>query len=234
MPDALGSLAALLKARVSPGEVLIVGITGSVAAGKSTLCEALKARLEPAHSVEVIATDGFLFPNAVLAERDLSLRKGFPESYDTQAMIAAIGAARVGPTAFPGYSHVIYDVDPVTRIVDKPDILMLDGLGLAPQPGRLGVSDDLDLLIYLDASEEDLETWFVQRFLTFWRAAADNPASFYAQFLAMSEPQVIDFARMVWNGINLPNLRDHISRARAVADIVIRKSADHSLTLVRG
>jgi type I pantothenate kinase len=234
MADALGSLAALLAAHARPGEVLVVGLTGSVAAGKSTLCEALQARMAPARQVEVVATDGFLYPNAVLAERGLSLRKSFPESYDTSAMIAAIAAVRAGPTAFPGYSHVTYDVDPVTRIVDRPDILILDGLGLAPQPDRSAVNETLDLLIYLDADEEDLETWFVQRFLTFWRAAHDEPASFYAQFLAMSEPEVDGFARMVWTGINLPNLRDHIVRARDIADIVIHKSADHDLTLVRG
>jgi type I pantothenate kinase len=234
MADAVGSLATLLADRASPGEVLVVGLTGSVAAGKSTLCEALQARMALALQVEVVATDGFLFPNAVLAQRDLSLRKGFPESYDTQSIIAAIAAVRAGPTAFPGYSHVTYDVDPVTRIVDKPDILILDGLGLAPQSDGPSVKDALDLLIYLDADEGDLERWFVQRFLTFWRAAQDDPTSFYAQFLAMSEPQVDSFARMVWNGINLPNLRDHIVRAQDVADVVIHKGADHGLSLVRG
>jgi len=231
--DPFGSLAARLAERATPGEVLVVGLTGSVAAGKSTLCGALQARLAPRLSVEVVTTDGFLLPNAILAERGLTLRKGFPESYDVEAMIKAIAAVRVGPTAFPGYSHITYDVDPVTRIVDRPDILVLDGLGLAPQPAQPDVAGALDLLVYLDADETDLETWFVQRFVGFWRAAENEPASFYAQFSHMSQDQVEDFARMVWTGINLPNLRDHIVRARDVADIVIRKAADHSLAVVR-
>jgi type I pantothenate kinase len=233
--DVLGSLANKLADRGAPGTVLIAGLTGSVAAGKSTLCEALKTRMEVTRRVEVIATDGFLLPNAVLAERGLSLRKGFPESYDTQAMAGAIAAARLGPAAFPGYSHVTYDVEPaLSRVVDKPDILLLDGLGLAPASGGTGAGESLDLLIYLDASEDDLETWFVRRFLSLWRAAETDPGSFYAQFRGLSEPEVDRFARMVWTGINLPNLRDHIAPARDVADIVIRKAADHSLTLIRG
>jgi type I pantothenate kinase len=232
--DALASLAGLLGARARTGEVLVVGLTGSVAAGKSTLCEALKARMAAAHRLEVVATDGFLLPNAVLAERGLSLRKGFPESYDIQAMTAAIAAARAGPTAVPGYSHVTYDVEPaLTRIIDRPDILLLDGLGLAPHPDRQGPPIGLDLLVYLDADEADVETWFVGRFMGLWRAAQTDPASFYAQFRGMTEPEADRFARMVWTGINLPNLRDHVIRARDVADIVIRKAADHSLTLLR-
>ena len=233
-PSDILAVAAMLAARRRLGDVLVVGVTGSVAAGKSTLCDALKAQLATICRIEVVATDGFLFPNAVLAERDLALRKGFPESYDADAMIAAIAAVRRGPATLPGYSHVTYDVEPaLARTIDRPDILLLDGLGLAPEPGRPVVAAELDLLIYLDADEIDLETWFVHRFLGLWRAAADDPKSFYAQFLAMSEIEVVGFARMVWTGINLPNLRDHIVRARDIADIVVRKAADHSLTVIR-
>ena len=226
-------LAALLAARATPGETLLVGVTGSVAVGKSTLVAALKEALPP--RTETVSTDGFLLPNAVLKARDLLLRKGFPESYDADALIAALTAARAGPVTVPGYSHATYDVDPaLARTIDRQDILILEGLGFSPLPDGRRVGDGLDTLIYIDADEADLEAWYVARFLGFWRAAADDPASFYAQFRTMSEPEADAFARRVWAGINLPNLREHIVRARDTADIVVRKGPDHGLTLVRG
>lgn len=226
-------IAALLASRATPGRTHLVGVTGSVASGKSTLVAALKEAL-PART-EAVSTDGFLFPNAVLAERDLLLRKGFPESYDAEALLAVLAAVHDGPVTVPGYSHVIYDVDPaLTRTIDRPDTFILEGLGFAPLPDGRRAGDRLDALVYLDAEEADLETWFVDRFIGFWRAAEADPASFYAQFRTMSQPDAETFARRVWHGINLPNLREHIVHARDHADIVIRKGPDHGLTLVRG
>ena len=223
----LDALAGRLRDRASPGDVLVVGVTGSVAAGKSTLCAGLKAALEPARRVEVVSTDGFLFPNAVLAERGTLMRKGYPETYDAEGLAAALAAVREGPVTVPGYSHVIYDIDPsLTRVVARPDILIVEGLGLTPRPAGL------DLLIYLDAGEADLEDWFAARFMDFWRAAESDPASFYARFRSMSEAEADAFARVrVWTQMNLPNLREHIVLAREEADIVVRKRADHSLWL---
>lgn len=223
----VSALARRIADRSSPGEVLVVGVTGSVAAGKSTLCAALRAALEPARRVEVISTDGFLFPNAVLAERGILMRKGYPETYDVERLAAALRAVRDGPVKVPGYSHVIYDIDPaLAREVARPDILILEGLGLTPRPAGL------DLLVYLDAEEADLEDWFTARFMDFWRAAETDPASFYARFRAMSEAETETFAReRVWGQMNLPNLREHIVRARDDADILVRKAADHSLAL---
>lgn len=207
----------------------IVGLTGSVAAGKSTLAGALKAALEPALTVEVVSTDGFLWPNAVLAERGTLMRKGYPETYDQDGLRAALTALRAGPTVFPGYSHLIYDIDPaLSREVAPPDVLVLEGLGLADRTAGL------DLLVYLDADEADLEDWFARRFMDFWRAAEHDPASFYARFRGMTETEAEAFARsMVWGQMNLPNLREHIIRARDAADIVVRKRADHGLWLER-
>lgn len=207
----------------------IIGLTGSVAAGKSTLANALKAALEPGLSVEVISTDGFLWPNAVLAGRGTLMRKGYPETYDQDGLAAAVAALRAGTTVFPGYSHVIYDIDPaLSRTVAPPDVLILEGLGLADKAAGL------DQLVYLDADEADLEDWFARRFVDFWRAAEHNPASFYARFRTMSEVEAEAFARsMVWGQMNLPNLREHIILARDAADIVVRKQADHSLWLAR-
>lgn len=224
----LDELAGRLRDKASPGEVLVVGVTGSVAAGKSTLCAGLKAALEPARRVEVVSTDGFLFSNAVLAGRGTLMRKGYPETYDAEGLAAALAAARAGPVTVPGYSHVIYDIDPsLARVVARPDILIVEGLGLTPRPAGL------DLLIYLDAEEADLEDWFAARFMDFWRAAEFDPASFYARFRSMSEAEADAFARArVWTQMNLPNLREHIILARDEADIVVRKRADHSLWLV--
>lgn len=225
----VAELARRIAGRASPGEVLVVGVTGSVAAGKTTLCGALKAALEPARRVEVVSTDGFLFPNAVLAERGVLPRKGRPETYDAEALTAALRQARRGPVTVPGYSHLIYDIDPaLARVVAPPDILIVEGLGLTPRP------EGLDLLIYVDADEADLETWFAARFLDYWRAAETDPASFYARFRAMSEAETDTFARtVVWAQMNLPNLREHIILAREEADIVVCKAADHSLMLAQ-
>ena len=220
-------LARRIADRASPGEVLIVGVTGSVAAGKSTLCAALKAALEPDLRIEVVSTDGFLFPNAVLTDRGTLMRKGYPESYDAEGLAAALQGVRRGPVAVPGYSHVIYDIDPaLSREITPPDILIVEGLGLSPRPAGL------DLLIYLQAEEADLEDWFTARFMDFWRAAETDPASFYTRFRTMSEAETETFARArVWTQMNLPNLREHIIRARDQADIVVRKRADHSLAV---
>ena len=233
-PVTVAEIAALLAAKAAPGTVLLVGVTGSVAGGKSTFVAALQAALATTHRTEAISTDGFLLPNATLTARDLNLRKGFPETYDAEALFGAIAQARTGPTVFPGYSHITYDPDPAhARTVDRPDILILEGLGFAPMPDGRTARDHVDVLIYLDAAEEDLETWFVRRFLGFWRAAETDPASFYAQFRTMSETEAEGFARMIWQRINLANLRAHIVHTRDTAHVLLRKAHDHTLTLVR-
>ncbi|TFU01109.1 type I pantothenate kinase [Polymorphobacter arshaanensis] len=225
-------IAARLVARATPGRPLLVGLTGSVAAGKSVLSAAIKSALDATHRVETVSTDGFLLDNATLDARGLTLRKGYPETYDAAALVGALQQVPVAPTRFPGYSHQTYDVDPqLARTIDRPDILLVEGLGLSPLPGGYDAADQLDALIYLDAREDDLEHWFVGRFIGFWKQAENDPTSFYAQFRAMTEPDAEIFARSVWERINLPNLRENIVRARARADIVLNKARDHALTL---
>jgi len=223
-------LARRIAERASPGEVLVVGVTGSVAAGKSTLCAALKAALEPGRRGGGVSADGLPFPHAASARgggTGIGKRggRGFPGTYDVGGVAAALRAVREGPVTVPGYSHAIYDIDPaLAREVARPDILILEGLGLVPRPAGL------DLLVYLDAEEADLEDWFTARFMGFWRAAETDPTSFYARFRAMSETEAEAFARArVWTQMNLPNLRENIIRARDEADLVVRKAADHSL-----
>ena len=226
------TIAELLAASAIPGETLIVGVTGSVAAGKTTLCNAVARHLQSTLRIETVSTDGFLLSNETLAARDLSMRKGYPETYDLNRMSGALQRVRLGPVCFPGYSHRTYDVAPeLDRTLSRPDILLVEGLGLSPTPGGRNPRALLDMLIYVDASENDLETWFVDRFLQLWRAADGDEASFYFRFRSLDEKQTEAFARTVWTQINLPNLHANISRAREVADLILTKSLDHALRL---
>ena len=225
-------IADILAECATPGDTLVVGVTGSVAAGKTTLCTAIANQLRSTMRVEIASTDGFLLPNATLTERGLMMRKGYPETYDDAMLAGALQRVRWGPVCIPGYSHTTYDRAPeLDRTINRPDILLVEGLGLSPSGKPRAPSALLDLLIYVDASEADLESWFVRRFMTFWREAENNPSSFYARFRSMSEPDAEAFSRQVWAGINLPNLREHIAPARLQADILIRKSGDHGMHL---
>ena len=215
------------------GTPYVVGIAGSVAVGKSTfaasLHDAIAAWPERPDAVN-IATDGFLFPNSVLAERGIAMRKGFPESFDVEALRSALTAIRTGArVAVPRYSHVTYDVDPASPLsVHNPAFLILDGLHLAQieRPGRPRL---IDCLIYLDAEETVIEKWFTDRLLPLMVAGRDDPASFYYRFRDMDDAARRAFAAMVWQTINLPNLREHIVKDRAAAGIVVAKNADHTI-----
>jgi type I pantothenate kinase len=235
--DGMEVLIAALRDRRPDEGCFIIGVTGAVASGKSTLSAALATRLAawPGRPViEQACTDGFLHPNAVLDTLGLTARKGFPESYDAAALRRALGAVRRGRADFPSYSHVTYDVDPaLLRRIESPDILIVEGLGLNLEPAP-GADDTrpVDTLIYLDAEEADIEQWFVGRFLGLWAAAEHDPASFYARFRSLDRDQVVQLARTVWAQVNLPNLRDHIVKARDVADIVVRKRPDHAIDTV--
>lgn len=225
MTSALDPLLEELAARRASRTPFLVGLTGAVSVGKSTFAVQLAEALAPA-GVEVVCTDGFLFDNRTLEARGILGRKGFPESYDALALTAALGAIRNGPADFPGYSHVIYDIDArLARRIAPPDVLIVEGLGLERGPGPLG----LDCLIYLDAAEADIEAWYTERFVELWRAAEHDSASFYRRFRNMDEHRARAFAGEVWRMINLPNLREHIGLARDLADVVVEKGADHGV-----
>jgi type I pantothenate kinase len=182
--------------------------------------------------LEIVSTDGFLHSNETLAGKGLSLRKGFPETYDSGLLSGTLQRARLGPVRIPGYSHITYDrALELDRTIDRPEIILVEGLGLSKGTDQRDPSALLDLLIYIDASEPDLEAWYVNRFMAFWREAQTNPASFYIRFRQMTEPEAEVFAHSIWTSINLPNLRDHITTARAQADLIVTKSADHGMRL---
>jgi type I pantothenate kinase len=210
--------------------MLVVGLTGAVAAGKSTLAAELvelipQVQADPI-AVASVSTDGFLRPNAELDAAGLTLRKGFPETYDAAAMEAALREVRGGPTVFPGYSHLTYDRDPALALeIRDKDILIVEGLGFT-------ASTPVDVRIYLDAEETDLETWYVRRFLGLWSAGRGDPTSFYHRFARLDEAGVDSFARSVWAGINLLNLRENIAPLRETSDIVVRKGPDHDILAI--
>jgi type I pantothenate kinase len=220
--EGFAPLARLVAHRATTVHPLVVGIAGGVAVGKSTAAAAVSELFAPGR-VEVVATDGFLLPNAVLVQRGLLHRKGFPESYDAPAVEAFLEAVHRGEPAItvPVYSHVTYDVTDERRPIVVREVLILEGVN------ALRFADHLDVSVYLDASEASMEEWYVTRFL---RLCADPPpGSFYTQFADFDEDARRALAVDVWNGVNLPNLREFIEPTRKRADIVVEKRPDHSV-----
>lgn len=218
------------------GITYVIGVAGSVAVGKSTFAAQLAKLIEawPEHPTVVnIATDGYLYSNAILAERGISMRKGFPESYDVPALRSALEAIKEGERVpMPRYSHVTYDVDSENAlVVQRPTVLILDGLHLAQiEPGGKRL---IDCLIYLDAPDPVIEAWFTNRLLPLMLAGRDDTKSFYYAFREMTDADRRNFSARVWREINLPNLRDHIVKDRAAADIVIAKNPDHTIASIK-
>jgi type I pantothenate kinase len=236
MPS-LQDIGVLLRGRRPADRPYVVAITGGVAAGKSMLAAELAndiAAWPERPSVEIVGTDGFLFDNATLDDRGLGPRKGFPESYDVDGFRTALASVRQGPTRFPGYSHTTYDIAPaLARTLSPPDVLIVEGLGLHIDHGVDATGRRLiDTLIYLDADPEHIEAWFTARLVGLMIAARDDPTSFYARFLDLDDAGRLAFAKMVWERINLPNLTEHISAARGLADIVVRKRGDHAIAAI--
>ena len=208
------------------GPPFLVGLTGAVAVGKSTLAEALRDELTPLR-VEVVATDGFLRGNDDLGAAGLLARKGFPETYDAAAMATFLSELRAGrPGPVPVYSHVTYDRVPgEVRLVADADVVVVEGVN-ALQPE---VADALDLRVYLHAEEPLVRSWYVDRFLALTTAAETDETSFYRRFVPLDDEQRRQMAVAVWEGVNLVNLREHIEPTRARADVVLTKVAGHAL-----
>jgi type I pantothenate kinase len=219
----------------------VIGIAGSVAVGKSTtarLLQELLRRWDDTPHVELITTDGFLWPNAELERRGLLQRKGFPESYDRRSLTRFVSQVKSGAASVkaPVYSHLVYDIVPGAEIVvERPDVLIVEGLNVLQPPAsaaRIAVSDLFDFSIYVDARTADIEEWYVERFLRLQRSAFADPSSYFHRYASLSEPEAIARARSIWNEINGPNLEQNVLPTRARADLVLRKGADHSVASV--
>ncbi|BAV01579.1 type I pantothenate kinase [Lactococcus formosensis] len=213
---------------------LIIGISGSVAVGKSTaarLVQLLLSREFKKLSVELVTTDGFLYPTAVLEERNMLDRKGFPESYDMEHLLNFLYRVKNGETCeIPIYSHENYDIlKDQTQTIDQPDILIVEGINVLqnPQSEHLYVSDFYDFSIYVDADEAVIERWYLERFDSLLKLAEDNPHNYYHQFTKMPYDEVMKLARQTWANTNLPNLRDYIEPTRNRAEVILHKTDNH-------
>jgi type I pantothenate kinase len=219
----------------------VIGIAGSVAVGKSTTARILQALLMrwPDHPrVDLVTTDGFLYPNAVLEERGIMNRKGFPESYDVAALVQFLADLKAGEfhVRAPVYSHLVYDIIPGEyAVVEQPDILILEGLNVLQTgaPGAVFVSDFFDFSIYVDAEEAHVTQWYVDRFLALRETAFRDPDSFFRRFAAISDDEAVAMARGIWEEINGRNLVENILPTRERARLILEKAADHSVKRVR-
>jgi type I pantothenate kinase len=224
----------------------VIGIAGSVAVGKSTIARMLQALLArwPDHPrVDLITTDGFLFNNATLEARGLMARKGFPESYDVRALMGFLAELKAGAPQVRAskYSHLTYDiVDDEEIVLASPDIVIVEGVNVLQTPSRRGraeatvvVSDFFDFSIYVDAAEEDLENWYVDRLLLLRETSLHDPRSYFNFLIEYSEDATREFAQHVWRQVNLVNLRENIAPTRGRANVVLEKGRDHAVDRVR-
>ncbi|MFK3778714.1 type I pantothenate kinase [Agrobacterium sp. NPDC089420] len=223
----------------------VIGIAGSVAVGKSTTARILKellARWPSSPKVDLITTDGFLYPNEILRRENLMERKGFPESYDIGALLRFLSAIKAGQpnVKAPRYSHLTYDVLPNEfTVIDQPDILIFEGINVLqsrdlPAGGRIVpiVSDFFDFSIYIDADEDFIHNWYVNRFMNLRQTAFRDPNSFFNRYASISEEAALSIAEGLWQNINLKNLRQNIVPTRPRADLILRKGKNHLIDTV--
>src|ERR1700755_2782042 len=223
----------------------IIGVAGSVAVGKSTtarVLQALLARWSPRPKVDLITTDGFLYPNAVLERQGMMQKKGFPESYDLPTLLNFLSDIKAGRRRVraPVYSHLTYDIVPGKWVeIDQPDILIVEGVNVL-QTGRLPrdgtavpfVSDFFDFSVYIDADEAVLRQWYVKRFLTLRDTAFRDPRSYFNRYAKLSDEEATEKALSLWNGINLVNLQENILPTRPRATLILKKGSDHVIETV--
>jgi len=224
----------------------IIGIAGSVSAGKSTtarILQTLLSRWSEHKKVELITTDGFLYPNKELEKRGIMNRKGFPESYNIAKLLSFVSDIKSGESkvSAPVYSHLIYDIIPdKEQIIESPDILIIEGLNVLqssldyPQnPNRVFVSDFVDFSIYVDASEALLEYWYIKRFFKLRESAFSHPDSYFKEYSKLSNREAIRMAHSIWISINKKNLIENILPTRERASLILTKGANHSIDYVR-
>ncbi|MCZ4296097.1 type I pantothenate kinase [Vibrio sinaloensis] len=222
----------------------IIGIAGSVAVGKSTTARLLKAllsRWDNHPKVELVTTDGFLYPKKVLDERGIMHRKGFPESYDIKQLVAFVSDVKAGKPNLevPVYSHITYDITDEVKVVDRPDVLIIEGLNVLQSgmdyphdPHRVFVSDFLDFSLYVDAESTIIEQWYVERFLKFRQGAFTKPGSYFSHYTKLTEPQAIEKAHSIWQAINGVNLDANILPTKGRAHLILQKGQNHKVEQV--
>ena len=223
----------------------IIGIAGSPAGGKSTTARVLQALLKrwgAKPKVDLVTTDGFLYPTAVLEREGLMQKKGFPESYDLPALLAFLSDIKAGrrPVRAPIYSHITYDIVPNEWVeIDRPDILIVEGLNVL-QAGRLTrdgkvvpyVSDFFNFSVYIDADEHLLREWYVKRFLSFRATAFLEPKSYFRRYATLSDAEATETALSIWTAINGKNLHENILPTRPRATLILKKGPDHAIETV--
>ena len=214
----------------------IIGVSGSVAVGKSTTSRLLQILLSRTFSnatVELVTTDGFLYPNAHLQEQNLLKRKGFPESYNMELLLDFLDNIKNGQNyQIPVYSHEIYDIVPDEKqSVTAADFVIVEGINVFqnPQNERLYMTDFFDFSIYVDAEVENIETWYLDRFKKLLTLAKEDPNNYYHPFTSQPENKVMEFAQNVWKSINLVNLQDYIEPTRNRAEIILHKTENHEI-----
>ncbi len=223
----------------------LIGVAGSVAVGKSTTARVLKALLSRwpnTPKVELVTTDGFLHPNKVLNEQGLMDRKGFPESFNSAGLINFLSDVKAGlrNVRAPVYSHLVYDIVPDEEVVvDRPDILIVEGLNvlLPNRPTRDGrdipfVSDFFDFSVYLDADETLLEDWYVSRFMRLRETAFRDPLSYFRKYAEIGDAEADVVAHDIWRRINLRNLVENVRPTRARASLILTKGPSHRIEQV--
>ncbi|AGP31221.1 pantothenate kinase [Corynebacterium terpenotabidum Y-11] len=221
-----------------PHVPFIIGVSGSVAVGKSTtarLLQVLLQRWESAPTVDLVTTDGFLYPAAELNRRHMMGRKGYPESYDQRALMQFVTAVKSGTPEVPApmYSHETYDRLDEVHIVDRPDILILEGLNVLQTGPSLMVSDLFDFSVYVDAERTDIERWYIDRFLKLKNSAFRSPGAHFHYYAGLSDDDARIVAREIWQTTNLPNLVENILPTRVRASLVLAKGPDHLVETVR-
>ncbi|KLN66940.1 type I pantothenate kinase [Vibrio sp. VPAP30] len=219
----------------------IIGIAGSVAVGKSTTARLLKAllsRWDNHPKVELVTTDGFLYPKKMLDERGILNRKGFPESYDIKRLVDFVSDVKAGKPNLevPVYSHITYDITDELKKVDRPDVLIIEGLNVLQSgmdyphdPHRVFVSDFLDFSLYVDAKSEVIEQWYVERFLKFRQGAFTKPGSYFNHYTQLTEAKAIEKAHSIWQSINGVNLDANILPTKGRAHLILKKGQDHQV-----
>lgn len=218
----------------------IIGISGSVAVGKSTTARLIQTMLKqryPDKNIELMTTDGFLYPNRVLEEKRLLDRKGFPESYDMVALKNFLHDVKAGKESVqtPVYSHDIYDIVPDTlQTIHSPDVLIIEGINVLQLKDNKDVymTNIYDFSIYVDADAKNIEKWFLERFEMVVDLAKDDPTNFYYQFAIVDRQEALAVAKHVWETINYRNLMDYILPTRNYADIILYKGEEHHIDYV--